>query len=116
MRKVYSYYMTQRPPQIGAMPKEGLMRIVYINNDETRQWVETIQADAYARLEYDHELTQQQVNDYELIPEVYNVQMSRESILWIKQQLENADFVNEYESRKAFRLIRYLNSVLSMEE
>ena len=70
MRTIYSYYMTQRPPQIGAMPRNGLLDIVYLNADEERQFVQEIGRQAYAILHYGRELTEQEVSDYELTPKV----------------------------------------------
>lgn len=116
MRKIYSYYMTQRPPQIGAMPKEGLLRIVYLNDEEMREWVDTLRAEAYARLEYDHELTQKEIKDYELIPDLYNLQMCRDSVLWLCEQLKNTNYMDVYERRRAQMMIKYLHLTISYSE
>ena len=113
MRKIYSYYMTQRPPQIGAMPKEGLLRIMYVSEDETKEWVELLQMDAYARLEYDHELTEKEVSDYELIPEIYKVRMCRGDVLWIVEQLEKIEYDYAYDGYKQKRMIEHLIKTIS---
>jgi len=62
---MYSYYMTQRPPQIGAMPRKGL---VEIDEFDGKPFIEEIGWDAWAKITYDRELTPDEVSDYELIP------------------------------------------------
>ena len=66
MRTVYSYYMTQRPPQIGAMPKNGLQDILFLDEDENAVYVPEIGHHAYAILRYQRELTDKEISDYEL--------------------------------------------------
>lgn len=62
------YYMTQRPPMPGAMPRSGL---VEIEEFDGRVYCKEIMREAYARLTYDRELTKQEIYDYELTPEHY---------------------------------------------
>lgn len=112
MMKYYTYYMTQRPPMPGAMPKEGLRRIVYINQDETPGFVEEISMEAYARLEYDHELTRQQVDDYELVPAEYEVKIPRSVVFWICEQLELREDDSPLSDKAANELYCYLQNIV----
>ena len=61
----YVYYMTQRPPMPGAMPKEGLIEI------EAREPWKRLPGvgRAYAKLIYDRRLTDKEIEDYELVEE-----------------------------------------------
>ena len=64
-----TYYMTQRPPMLGAMPKEGLVRWEMLDDDGRRVFCDKIGLEAYAKLEYSRELTEKEISDYELVPE-----------------------------------------------
>jgi len=70
------YYMTQRPPMLGAMPKEGLVRWVAFDDDGGKVFCEKIGMDAYAKLTYSRELTEQEISDYELVPEYRTVRLT----------------------------------------
>ena len=70
------YYMTQRPPMIGAMPKEGLVEWVAFDDDGGKVFCEKIGMEAYAKLTYSRELTEQEISDYELIPESRTVTLT----------------------------------------
>lgn len=61
----HAYYMTQRPFSIGAQPKEGL---VEVEDFDSRKHIEEIGRDAWSRIVYDRELTEQEVSQYELVP------------------------------------------------
>lgn len=61
----HAYYMTQRPFSIGAQPKEGL---VEVEDFDSRKHIEEIGRDAWSRIVYDRELTEQEVRQYELVP------------------------------------------------
>ena len=67
MRKLYKYYMTQRPPAPGALPGYGLFIIRYLNTEENRQFVPEINREAYAVLLYERKLTEQEMKEYELV-------------------------------------------------
>lgn len=79
------YYMTQRPPMIGAMPKEGLVDWVAFDDDGRRVFCEKIGCEAYAKLNYSRELTEQEVNDYELIPETRTVTLTTAEMQTLSQ-------------------------------
>lgn len=70
------YYMVQRPPMIGAMPKEGLVSWVAFDDEGGKVYCEKIGRFAYAKLTYSRELTDQEVSDYELIPEYRTVRLT----------------------------------------
>lgn len=61
----YWYYMTQRPPAPGAMPKRGLIKSYEY---EGRLFVEAIGRKAWGSVVYDRELTAEEIDDYELVP------------------------------------------------
>ena len=61
----YAYYMTQRPFSIGAQPKEGF---VEVEDFDGKKHVEEIGRDAWSRIVYDRELTEQEIEQYELVP------------------------------------------------
>ena len=61
----HAYYMTQRPFSIGAQPKEGL---VEVEDFDRKKRVEEIGRDAWSRIVYDRELTEQEIEQYELVP------------------------------------------------
>lgn len=72
-----TYYMTQRPPMLGAMPKEGLVDWAYLDTDgEKKVFCEKIGCEAYAKLEYSRELTEREISDYELVPETRTVRLT----------------------------------------
>lgn len=65
------YYMTQRPPMPGAFPG-GADVTEYM---EPRM-IPEIGREAYAMLEYDHELPAELVGEYELTPETVTVTLT----------------------------------------
>lgn len=58
----YQYAMTQRPPQPGAMPHDGLREIL----PGRPAMDELIGHKVYAVLVYDRRLSPQEISDYEL--------------------------------------------------
>lgn len=92
MKKMYSYYMTQRPPMPGAMPTEGFE---FIDENTQLRFINEIGHDAYARLTYNRELTDKEIKDYELIPLFYDVQLTRTEILRIMELLK-AKAIEDY--------------------
>lgn len=60
----YWYYITQRPPAPGAMPKRGLIKFFEY---ERRLFVPAIGRNAYGSLVYDRPLTAEEIDDYELV-------------------------------------------------
>jgi hypothetical protein len=66
MAMEYRYYMTQRPPMPGALPKAGLQGI--IENDPDKPYREA-RCRVYAVLVYSRELTEKEISDYELVKE-----------------------------------------------
>lgn len=63
-RAGYWYYTTQRPPAPGAVPKRGL---VDMYEYEYRLYVPAIGRKAWGSVVYDRELTQEEIEDYELV-------------------------------------------------
>lgn len=61
----YAYYMTQRPFSIGAQPKEGF---VEAEDFDGEKYIEDIDRKAWSRIVYDRELTEQEIEQYELVP------------------------------------------------
>ena len=92
MKKMYSYYMTQRPPMPGAMPTEGLE---FIDENTQLRFINEIGREAYARLTYNRELTDKEITDYELVPLFYDVQLTRTEILRIMELLK-AKAIEDY--------------------
>ena len=62
----YNYYMTMRPPMPGAQPTMGLVNIVDLGGE----YISHIEHRAYARLEYNRPLTEKEIDDYELVPDL----------------------------------------------
>lgn len=65
--KVYRYYCQYRPPMPGAIPRDGL---VHIGEYDYKQSFNGIGAWGFA--EYDRELSEEEINDYELAPSPNN--------------------------------------------
>lgn len=61
----HAYYMTERPFSIGAQPKEGFVEVEDFGG---KKRVEEIGRDAWSRIVYDRELTEQEIEQYELVP------------------------------------------------
>ena len=59
------YYLTQRPPAPGAMPRRGLIDFYEYEN---RLFVEIIGREAWGSVVYDRPLTHEEVDEYELVP------------------------------------------------
>lgn len=60
--KVYRYYCPFRPPMPGAIPRRGLVRACEYDN---KQCIGGVGAWGFA--EYDRQLTEKEVSDYELV-------------------------------------------------
>lgn len=59
----YVYYSLRRPVSIGTHPKKGL---VSFNNFDERKYIDEIEHEAWGKLFYDRELTQDEIDEYEL--------------------------------------------------
>ena len=62
---MYAYYCTQRPPMLGAIPRDVQ------DIEDIEHMVEDLGGHliyAYARIWYDRELTDEEISDYELNP------------------------------------------------
>lgn len=59
------YYSRMRPVSPGTYPRGGVSEIV---NFDYKQLCEEIQTEAWGYIEYDRELSQKEVEDYELTP------------------------------------------------
>lgn len=73
----YKYYMTQRPPMPGAMPKDGLIDIHEVMPAE---YCDAVGHNVYATLTYDRQLSKGEIRAYELTPESYNISLSKREI------------------------------------
>ena len=62
----FTYYLTQRPAGPGCQPRSGLVEIVDLNN----KFVPEINRTAWSKVIYDRQLTQDEINQYELTPAV----------------------------------------------
>ena len=62
---MYKYYMTQRPPMPGAMPKLDLVNIQCLDPNDIISW---LGKGAYALLTYSQPLSGKDISDYELTP------------------------------------------------
>ena len=65
--KGHVYYMTQRPFDIGCQPNEGLMYAESYAFTDQKVIVPGTGKAAYAKLVYDRELTQDEIDAYELV-------------------------------------------------
>ena len=63
---LHRYYMTQRPPMPGAMPQKDLF---LIEDLDPRDEIPYLDKGAYALVAYTRPLTDQEIREYELIPE-----------------------------------------------
>ena len=61
------YYSTQRPIQPGGYPKKDA--VVNIQNFDTKLFCKPIGMDAWGYIDYSTELSEQEADDYELVPE-----------------------------------------------
>ena len=59
----YRYYTTQRPPMMGCIPK-GASKIVFFDD---RTFVADIGREAWGYAEYGHQLSAEEIADYELV-------------------------------------------------
>ena len=59
--KVYRYYCRFRPPMPGAIPRQGLVRVVDFDWPQSFNGVS-----AWGYAEYDRPLTEQEIDQYEL--------------------------------------------------
>lgn len=60
---IYNYYMTQRPPMPGAMPKHDL---VGIQEYKAPMKIPCISDHVYAQIQYSRKLSPEEIRDYEL--------------------------------------------------
>lgn len=59
----YTYYITQRPYDIGCQPQEGL---IAVESFDLKTYIDAIGRAAWSRLTYDRELTDDEIETYEL--------------------------------------------------
>lgn len=64
MRGIYIYYTPQRPPAPGAIPARGLMST---HTFADRSYVKQLGRRVWGMAIYDRELTQTEIEDYELV-------------------------------------------------
>ena len=60
----YKYFCPNRPPQLGAVPKDGLQ---YVESWTRRKFVYGINTLAWGYAVYNRELTEDEIMDYELL-------------------------------------------------
>lgn len=60
---MYRYYLLQRPPSLGCQPGGA----VNIHTYDEITYIVAIRYGAYGYAEYERELTEQEINEYELI-------------------------------------------------
>lgn len=60
----YTYYLTQRPAGPGCQPRKGLLDIEDLDN----RFVPEINREAWSKVTYDRQLTQDEITQYELTP------------------------------------------------
>lgn len=92
--KVYRYYCRFRPPMPGAIPKQGLVNLTSFDYRQSYDGIE-----CWGWVEYDRELTKDEINDYELakssndLPCVeykgYEISYIPQDKLWAVVSLEN---------------------------
>lgn len=61
----HAYYMIQRPFSPGSQPKHGLVEAEDFGG---RKHVKEIGREAWSRIVYDRELTEKEIEQYELVP------------------------------------------------
>lgn len=61
---IWTYFSTMRPVSIGTYPKKGMVRF---ENFEKRTYVPDIEREAWGYLEYDRELTREEMENYDLV-------------------------------------------------
>lgn len=61
------YYLTQRGPGPGALPRDGVNLITKVEDFGARIHVEEINRRAWGYVEYEKALTIKQITDYELV-------------------------------------------------
>lgn len=59
------YYSTQRPLMPGCCPRAGVQEVVNFND---KKFCDEIGCEAWGFVEYNRELTQDEIDDYELVP------------------------------------------------
>lgn len=66
---MYRYYSLYRPVAPGTFPKDG---VTNIHNYDERLYVAEIDHEAWGYLDYDRELTEKEIRDYELAASKYS--------------------------------------------
>ena len=64
VKPLYRYYLSERPVGIGTQPKDFLQ----FENFDEKKFVEEAGKEAWAFVEYDHELSEKEIKEYELTP------------------------------------------------
>ena len=59
------YYSRLRPIAPGTYPREGVQAIT---NDDDKSYVDEAGCEAWGHIDYDRELTPEEMNDYDLVP------------------------------------------------
>lgn len=63
----YRYYSTQRPVSLGTFPMPQGNRIIEVKNFDSKRYVDSIETDAWGYIDYEQELTERDVKNYELV-------------------------------------------------
>lgn len=73
----FNYFMRLRPPAPGAMPNHGLIEI---DEYDRRIEIPEICGMAWAKLTYNRKLAPKEIYDYDLVPEFYDVRLTKSDI------------------------------------
>lgn len=79
------YYLTSRPIDLGTVPK----KITSYENFDTRKYVDSIGREAWGWVEYDKELTKDEMDAYELVKEEKNMLTEKEFYEQAKERAIN---------------------------
>jgi hypothetical protein len=61
------YWLTQRGPGPGALPRDGINLITNVEDFGERKFVKEINRRAWGTVEYIHPLNKNDIDDYELV-------------------------------------------------
>lgn len=99
------YYSTQRPVAPGTYPRKGAQEVV---NFERRVHVKAIGRPAWGYIIYDRELTDKEVEDYELTKEETRpVEVARVTISEDVEMVVVRDRSREYNPYRIFEVVPY---------
>lgn len=110
--KLYKYYTTKRPPDIGTVPKDF---INVINYGELKQ-IRKSGFHAWGEVEYSRKLSEKEIYDYELLED--NFEENKKEAL---QDIQNLDKIynilinTDFKEQKLYSLINDISSLINKE-